>query len=177
MKITAFALALASILPAAASAQGTTTADANSQSGANSQVILEGSSYQRHAPGLGGVGSNSTAPCVVGYGGGLVIPGGGIQIGNGKIDKNCEVRTEAAMLRDLLNMQTSPGKTAAILHACKNSDRMSETLGAMGHCPQAAPAKTSRTQTIQQTQRVVCPEGSTWDGKGCYARNLRDVRR
>ena len=134
MKITIPALALAMILPAAALAQSKTTADANSQSGASSQVILEGSSYQRHAPGMGGVGTNSTAPCVVGYGGGLVIPGGGVQLSNGKIDRDCVTRTEAAMLRDLLDMPPSAGRQAALHHACANNERLRETLVAVGAC-------------------------------------------
>ena len=127
-------LALAMILPTSAIAQATTSADANSTSGANSQVILEGSSYERHAPGLGGIGSNSTSPCAISQGIGLVGPGAGIQFGNTRIDKGCLTRTEAAMLRDLLDMRPSPGRQAAIHHACAKSASLRDTLVAVGAC-------------------------------------------
>ena len=134
MKIITTALALSMILPAAAIAQGSTTADANSQSGASSQVILEGSSYQRHAPGLGGVSAFTTAPCSIGNGFGIVGPGAGVQWSGGRVDKGCVTRTEAAMLRDLLDMPPSAGRQAAIHHACANSAALRDTLVAMGAC-------------------------------------------
>lgn len=132
MKITAFALAMASILPAAALAQA--TSESGSNSAANSHVTFEGTNYERPAPGLGGIGTNSTAPCVIGQGFGVVGPGAGIQWSGGKIDESCLTRTEAAMLRDMLNMPQSPGKQAAIAHACRYSDRLQTTLVATGHC-------------------------------------------
>lgn len=40
----------------------------------------------------------------------------------------------------------------------------------------AADAKNDSAQQAP-TQTVRCPEGSTWDGKGCWAMNLKAVRR
>lgn len=115
-------------------AQAGATAESNSQSAANSQVILEGSEYGHNTPGLGGVSGNNTAPCVISQGIGLVGPGGGIQFGNGRIDPDCLTRTEAAMVLDLLNKPPSLGKRAAITHACTHSKRLQQTLVAVGVC-------------------------------------------
>ena len=127
-----FALAVASMLPLPAFAQA--TADSNSHSGANSQVVLEGSVYERPAPGLGGIGGNTTAPCIVAQGFGLVGPGAGIQYSGGRTDMACLTRTEAAMLKDLLDMRPTAGRQAAIYHACKYSERLRDTLVAAGVC-------------------------------------------
>jgi hypothetical protein len=42
----------------------------------------------------------------------------------------------------------------------------------------AAPGvvEVTRAAPANNGQNVRCPEGSTWDGKGCYARNLKKVR-
>lgn len=108
--------------------------ESGSQSAAQSHVILEGSNYDRPAPGMGGVGGNSTAPCVISRGWGVVGPGAGIQYTNGRIDDSCLTRTEAAMVKDLLDMPPSQGKQAAIAHACRYSERLRETLVAAGAC-------------------------------------------
>ena len=126
------ALAVASMLPLPALAQA--TADSNSQSGANSQVILEGSEYAAPAPGMGGIGGSSTAPCIVAQGFGIVGPGAGIQYSGGRVDDACLTRTEAAMLRDLLDMRPTAGRQAAIAHACRYSERLRATLVAAGAC-------------------------------------------
>ena len=110
------------------------TADSNSHSGAQSSIVREGTDIDRAAPGLGGIGGNSTAPCAIAQGFGIVGPGAGLQFGNARIDKSCLTRVEAAMLRDLLDMRPSPGRQAAIHHACANNKRLRETLVAMGAC-------------------------------------------
>ena len=40
-------------------------------------------------------------------------------------------------------------------------------------------AADAKNDSVQQapTQTVRCPEGSIWDGKGCWAMNLKAVRR
>lgn len=131
---TAFAVLVSLALVPGASFARSATADSSSNSGANSQVILEGSESPNYAPGLGGVGGNSTAPCVIGTGFGIVGPGAGLQFSGGRIEEHCLTRTESAMLADLLNMPNSPGKRAAIAHACKFDKRLQETLVAVGVC-------------------------------------------
>ena len=41
----------------------------------------------------------------------------------------------------------------------------------------AAEAEDAPTKNVRPAQIVRCPEGSTWDGKGCWAKNLKAVRR
>lgn len=133
MKATVIAVTLAATL-ASGSALAQASADSVSQSGASSAVILEGSTYHRQTPGLGGIGANSTAHCVVGSGAGIVVPGVGAQFTGGRMDRDCVTRAEAAMLADLLNMPNSPGKRAAIAHACAFSESLRHTLVSVGAC-------------------------------------------
>lgn len=141
MKIATIALTVALTMPVAALAQAVADSNAESisQSGAQSAVILEGSSYPRNTPGLGGIGVNTTTPCSVGTGAGIVVPGAGVQFSGGKVDKGCVTRQEAAMLADLMNMPSSPGKRAAIHHACAFSDTLRHTLVAIGACRMVEP--------------------------------------
>lgn len=132
------ALALATLAPGVALAQAAIS-DSHSQSGASSAVILEGSTYHRQTPGLGGIGANSTAGCVVGSGAGIVVPGVGAQFTGGRMDRDCVTRAEAAMLADLMNMPNSPGKRAAIHHACAHSESLRHTLVAIGACRMVEP--------------------------------------
>ena len=41
----------------------------------------------------------------------------------------------------------------------------------------AAEAEDALTKNVRPVQIVRCPEGSTWDGKGCWAKNLKAVSR
>lgn len=41
----------------------------------------------------------------------------------------------------------------------------------------AAEAEDAPTKNARPSQTVRCPEGSTWDGKGCWAKNLKAVSR
>ena len=41
----------------------------------------------------------------------------------------------------------------------------------------AAEAEDALTKNVRPAQIVRCPEGSTWDGKGCWAKNLKAVSR
>ena len=41
----------------------------------------------------------------------------------------------------------------------------------------ATEAEDVPAKNVRPTQIVRCPEGSTWDGKGCWAKNLKAVRR
>ena len=41
----------------------------------------------------------------------------------------------------------------------------------------AAEAEDVPTKNVRPTQIVRCPEGSTWDGKGCWAKNIKAVSR
>ena len=41
----------------------------------------------------------------------------------------------------------------------------------------AAEAVDAPTKNVRPAQIVRCPEGSTWDGKGCWAKNLKAVSR
>ena len=41
----------------------------------------------------------------------------------------------------------------------------------------AAEAEDAPTKNARPVQTVRCPEGSTWDGKGCWAKNLKAVSR
>lgn len=136
MKALTLALTALILMPAAAFAQA--TAGSHSHSGAQSAVILEGSTYGNNTPGLGGIGANSTAGCVIGSGAGVVLPGFGAQATGGKMDRDCVTRQEAAMLAELLNMPDSPGKRAAIHHACAYSESLRHTLVAVGACRMVA---------------------------------------
>lgn len=138
MKATVIAVTLAATL-ASGAALAQASADSVSQSGASSAVILEGSTYHRQTPGLGGIGANSTAHCVVGSGAGIVVPGVGAQFTGGRMDRDCVTRAEAAMLADLMNMPAGPAKRAAIFHSCANSPSLRHTLVSIGACRMVEP--------------------------------------
>lgn len=41
----------------------------------------------------------------------------------------------------------------------------------------AAEAEDAPTKNMRPSQTVRCPAGSAWDGKGCWAKNLKAVSR
>ena len=41
----------------------------------------------------------------------------------------------------------------------------------------AAEAEDAPTKNVRPSQTVRCPAGSAWDGKGCWAKNLKAVSR
>ena len=41
----------------------------------------------------------------------------------------------------------------------------------------AAETEDAPTKNARPSQTVRCPEGSTWDGKGCWAKNIKAVSR
>lgn len=134
-------LAMAMASPTFASGSGTNTSQADAESGSYSGVNIEGSNYdnKNNTPGLGGIAGNTTAPCVISNGAGVVLPGGGIQFSTGRLDPDCVTRTEASILRDIAAMRNGPPKTAAILHFCSNDVSMRKTLIQLRLC--AAPSE------------------------------------
>ena len=154
-KFISIVAAMAMASPAFANGSGVTSqSDAASQSGSYSGVNIEGSNYdyKNNTPGLGGIAGNTTAPCVISNGAGVVIPGGGIQFSTGRLDPDCVTRTEASILRDIAAMRNGPPKNAAILHFCSNDVSMRRTLIQLRLC--AAPAEPS-VSTRSQTRSVV----------------------
>lgn len=123
MRITLLALAV--IIPTLTYA-GDIETEAQSQS--NSGVYIGGTTVERNTPSMGNSVTNSTAPCVVGKGFGVAVPGMGISSSNGRIDGNCETLQEAKALQSLL------GNRAAIAHLCKHNKDMQATLVDLGVC-------------------------------------------
>lgn len=105
--------------------------DSDSRSTSSSGVYIAGSGD--NTPGLGGSGSNSTAPCVVNNGAGVVAPGAGVSFSWSRIARDCETRVEAQALEHLL------GREAAITHLCIHDRSMRQTLQAMGYCRPSRP--------------------------------------
>ena len=112
---------------------GSTDIDVGSQSGAASQsgVYIEGS---KMAPGLGGIGGNSTAECIINQGFQASVVGTGAGFQAGRVGGECNTRVEAKTLNGLLNAPKSAGRQAAILHFCANDASMRKTLQAVGFC-------------------------------------------
>jgi len=137
-----------------ASAQGYDTesvADSQSYSG----VTIEGTTVPDNTPGLGSVGGNSTAPCVIAQGLMVSGPGAGIGYSNGRLDKDCVTRTEASILRDIAGMPNGPQKTAAVMHFCTNDESMRNTLIGLGLCaPKATRTVSSATVSTRSASNL-----------------------
>lgn len=109
------------LIPLGALAESSATSESTSSSG----VYFGGNSPS--APSVGG-SSNNTGPCILGNSLGFSIPGVGINIGAGRVDKECNVREEAKAINALI------GKKAAIAHLCKHDKTIRETLVEKGYC-------------------------------------------
>jgi len=119
--------ALAFMAMATSAGAQTTTATSQSQSASQSGVIVEGSTVPDNTPGLGGL-AGSAGNCYPGGGAQAVWPGGGVGIGGGRIDPECNLRMEMAALGSIA------GKKAAIAHACRYDRSMRATLASLGLC-------------------------------------------
>lgn len=152
MKIVATTIVVLGLCAGAASAQNLdSSSTSGSQSLSTSGVLIEGSIVPNNTPSIGGGSANSTAPCVVGRGGGIAGPGFGVHHHNGKVNKDCETRIEIDLVAQIAAMRPGPAKTAAALHACTNDESIEKTLAAMGLCPVTKPTKTA---TAQATEKV-----------------------
>jgi hypothetical protein len=134
--------------------------DANSEStsGSYSQTntVFEGAKISNNTPGLGSVGSNSTAPCVVANGVMIAGPGAGVGFSNGRINRKCEVRIEGGVVNDVLNMPHGPARTATILHLCTNDADLRATFAAMGVCKvSTAPQKSTNSHSSNRRDTTV----------------------
>lgn len=105
--------------------------ESQSQSQSSSGIYMEGSNV---TPSMGGFGGNSTAPCVIGRGAGVGVPGAGVGFSTGTLERNCNTREEAKFIANLLNMPNGIAKTAAIHAACSQDESIRKTLVAVGVC-------------------------------------------
>lgn len=118
-------VAISLMLPSAAIAD---SIDTEAQSESNSGVYIGGTTVGNNTPSAHSSATNSTAPCVVGEGFGVSVPGMGFSASNGRINGNCETLVEAKALQELL------GNRAAIAHLCKHNKDMQATLVDLGVC-------------------------------------------
>lgn len=121
------------------------------QTSAVNYNTFEGTSVPNNTPGLGSVGGNSTAPCVIANGFNIVGPGAGIGFSNGQLDGDCVIRNEASILREIAGMPSGPQKTAVLIHFCTNDETMRKTLIGMGLCVDG---------NAQTTQVAAAPVGN-----------------
>lgn len=159
---------IAAILLCAAPASAQ-TAGSESVSGSQSYsgVNVEASRSIHHAPGMGAPSAIPTADCINGHSGAVSGPGFGLAIGTGNGSWACNTRANAAMLAAL------GGEQVAIDYVCSRDEGMRNVLQARGLCGSvAAPGSTETAATSER-----CPAGSTWDGRGCWASDLRRVNR
>lgn len=116
------------MIAASVSAQGV-DATGTASSAASNNLTFNGGAVA--APSLSG---NNTASCVVANGAGFGVPGLSLGASGGHIDQNCATLVEVEFLVKLLSMPPSAAKTAAIHHACKNNERLRDTLVSVGAC-------------------------------------------
>ena len=102
-------------------------ATSESNSDAQSSIYIGGNKSINNTPSMSAV-SNNTISCAIGNSAALAVPGFGASIGSGKIDKECNIREEALILRNLV------GIPAAIEHFCRNDESLRQTLEAQGYC-------------------------------------------
>lgn len=122
--ITSLALIAA---PFAAFSQ-TATSESGSSSESASMIYMEGSEWGDNTPSLGGGAGVSTAPCTISSGGGVVVAGFGINIGDGRTDHDCQIMQEASVLMQI------GGPSLAIRHLCKHDETIRQTLVEAGLC-------------------------------------------
>lgn len=108
----------------------------NSESGSASisSNYFEGSNVPHNTPSTPAPAAQHTAPCIVGNGFGISVPGFGIGTSGGNIEGNCNTRSEAQFLAQMLQMPSGTAKQTAIFHACANDESLRATLTGMGLC-------------------------------------------
>ncbi|NKB39634.1 MAG: hypothetical protein GKR86_01000 [Ilumatobacter sp.] len=87
-----------------------------------------GTTTVKSAPDVSAPGMFNTAPCMVSWSGGASIIGGGLSLGGGKMDEECNLRQEAAALVSVA------GSKAGVLHLARDPE-MCATLRSAGNIP------------------------------------------
>lgn len=129
------ALYLTVALTLAASAAGaqSLTSETDNTSVSGSSVLIEGAN---NTPGIAGSAGSSTAPCVITNFVGFGQPGLGLGISVPTRDHNCLIMRESEFLSKLVRLRQADqvAYRATLIHSCRNSKRMRETLVQLGLC-------------------------------------------
>lgn len=129
-------------------------------------VKQSGTSTIRSAPAVQAPSMGSGHPCAMSGSVGISIIGGGVSGGNMKVDEAC------------LLAQMGQGEAALIMIARRDREACL-ALRSVGRIPSNSVCykgeKSTATAPVSSTPK--CPQGSSWNGRGCYAKSLRAVQR
>jgi hypothetical protein len=148
-------------------AQGGAVVIAANPSRTRSEVVQSGKHTVRTAPAVSAPSMGSGHPCAMSGSVGISIIGGGVSGGAMKVDEAC------------LLAQMGQGE-AALLMIARRDVSACKALRDVGRIPANSVCQRGEKRAVAapaaQPSIPNCPLGSSWDGKGCYAKNLKAVQ-